>query len=121
MWHHFFPSGRSVLCCAMGGRAGRAALRCMVGGGRIGPARPSVVHGYAVPTSSLAALRCAVQGMARTLAALHSVDPRAVGLEGYGKPSGYNRRQVWRWGQQYLKSVQVREDDWCSTVAVAVC
>jgi aminoglycoside phosphotransferase (APT) family kinase protein len=48
-----------------------------------------------------------VQGMARTLAALHSVDPRSVGLVGFGKPSGYNRRQVWRWGQQYLKSVQV--------------
>ncbi|GAB4815191.1 hypothetical protein N2152v2_002237 [Parachlorella kessleri] len=46
------------------------------------------------------------EGMARTLAALHSVDPAAVGLAGYGKASGYNRRQVWRWGQQYLKSVQ---------------
>ncbi|EFN52386.1 hypothetical protein CHLNCDRAFT_138837 [Chlorella variabilis] len=43
--------------------------------------------------------------MARTLAALHSVQPGQVGLQGYGKPSGYNRRQVWRWGQQYSQSV----------------
>lgn len=32
-----------------------------------------------------------------------------VGLAGYGKPTGYNRRQVWRWGGQYRASVvQVR-------------
>lgn len=43
--------------------------------------------------------------MARTLAALHSVPPAQVGLEGYGKAGGYNRRQVWRWGQQYRQSV----------------
>ena len=43
--------------------------------------------------------------MARTLAALHSVQPAEVGLSGYGKPAGYNRRQVWRWGQQYRQSV----------------
>lgn len=53
--------------------------------------------------------RRAAQAMARTLAALHSVRPADVGLDGYGKPSGYNRRQVWRWGQQYRQSVvQVR-------------
>lgn len=46
-----------------------------------------------------------MQAMARTLAALHSVQPGQVGLQGYGKPSGYNRRQVWRWGQQYSQSV----------------
>ena len=46
------------------------------------------------------------RAMAHTLAALHSVQPGEVGLGAYGKPSGYNRRQVWRWAQQYLKSVQ---------------
>ncbi|KAL4449032.1 hypothetical protein ABPG77_007749 [Micractinium sp. CCAP 211/92] len=45
------------------------------------------------------------EAMARTLAALHSVPPAQVGLEGYGKAGGYNRRQVWRWGQQYRQSV----------------
>ena len=35
-----------------------------------------------------------LQAMARTLAALHSVRPADVGLASYGKPSGYNKRQV---------------------------
>lgn len=32
--------------------------------------------------------------MARTLAALHCVRPGEVGLASFGKPSGYNKRQV---------------------------
>jgi aminoglycoside phosphotransferase (APT) family kinase protein len=42
--------------------------------------------------------------MVRVLAALHSVDYRAVGLADYGKPGGYIERQVTRWGQQYRAS-----------------
>lgn len=38
----------------------------------------------------------------RVLAALHSVDYRAIGLEGYGRPTGYFERQVARWTRQYL-------------------
>ncbi|SCL13784.1 Predicted kinase, aminoglycoside phosphotransferase (APT) family [Micromonospora nigra] len=34
------------------------------------------------------------------LAALHTVDPAAVGLADLGRPAGYNARQVWRWKQQ---------------------
>ena len=33
-------------------------------------------------------------GMARTLAALHSVQPDRVGLSGYGRTTGYCARQV---------------------------
>ncbi len=40
-------------------------------------------------------------GVARTLAALHRVDWRAVGLEGFGRPESYIARQVKRWSQQY--------------------
>ncbi len=36
-----------------------------------------------------------------TLAALHSVDYRAVGLEDYGRPTGYFDRQIARWTKQY--------------------
>lgn len=36
-----------------------------------------------------------------TLAALHSVDHRAVGLEDYGRPTGYFERQIARWTKQY--------------------
>ncbi len=37
----------------------------------------------------------------RVIAALHCVDPSAVGLDGYGKVGGYVERQVKRWTQQY--------------------
>ncbi len=36
-----------------------------------------------------------------TLAALHAVDYRAVGLEDYGRPTGYFERQIARWSKQY--------------------
>ena len=35
-----------------------------------------------------------------TLADLHTVDVEAVGLSGFGRPDGFLRRQVRRWGQQ---------------------
>jgi aminoglycoside phosphotransferase (APT) family kinase protein len=38
------------------------------------------------------------------LARLHSVDFRAVGLEDFGKPTGYVTRQVSRWSKQYVAS-----------------
>lgn len=37
----------------------------------------------------------------QTLAALHQVDHRAVGLEDYGRPTGYFDRQIARWIKQY--------------------
>lgn len=40
----------------------------------------------------------------RVLAALHQVDPDAVGLGDYGRPSGYMQRQVARWSKQYRAS-----------------
>lgn len=39
-----------------------------------------------------------------TLAALHAVDPGAVGLGDYGKPGNYFARQVERWTRQYQAS-----------------
>jgi aminoglycoside phosphotransferase (APT) family kinase protein len=36
-----------------------------------------------------------------TLAALHAVEPAAVGLGDFGRPDGYLRRQVARWGRQW--------------------
>lgn len=38
------------------------------------------------------------------LARLHSVDYRAVGLEGFGRPEGYLARQLARWSTQYSAS-----------------
>ncbi len=42
--------------------------------------------------------------MVDTLAKLHNVDYRAVGLEDYGRVGGYLTRQVSRWSQQYEAS-----------------
>jgi len=40
--------------------------------------------------------------MVETLVALHGLDDRAVGLEDFGKPAGYVRRQVEGWTRRYL-------------------
>ena len=39
--------------------------------------------------------------MNRVIAALHNVDPNAVGLGDYGRPGNYIERQVARWSKQY--------------------
>lgn len=44
------------------------------------------------------------RSMIETMAKLHNVDWRAVGLEGYGKPEGYVTRQIKRWGGQFEAS-----------------
>ena len=42
-----------------------------------------------------------VKQLVGTLAALHAVDPAAVGLQGHGRPDGYAERQVRRWSGQW--------------------
>ena len=42
--------------------------------------------------------------MNRVLAALHSLDPQALGLGDFGKPGNYFARQVSRWSRQYRDS-----------------
>jgi aminoglycoside phosphotransferase (APT) family kinase protein len=48
--------------------------------------------------------RAIYTAMVDTLARLHTVDYRAVGLEDYGRVGGYLGRQVTRWSQQYEAS-----------------
>ena len=43
--------------------------------------------------------------MNRVMAALHRVDPVAIGLGDYGRPGSYFERQTARWSKQYLASV----------------
>ena len=50
-----------------------------------------------------------VDALIKVLADLHAVDPDAVGLGDFGKPSGYLERQVRRWGSQW--ELVRREDD----------
>jgi aminoglycoside phosphotransferase (APT) family kinase protein len=47
----------------------------------------------------------------RVLADLHALDPEAVGLGDFGKPTGYLERQVRRWGSQW--ELVRRPDDPC--------
>jgi aminoglycoside phosphotransferase (APT) family kinase protein len=42
--------------------------------------------------------------MRRVIAALHSLEPSALGLEDFGRPGGYVARQVRRWSTQYRAS-----------------
>lgn len=43
--------------------------------------------------------------MNRVIAALHCVDPTAVGLADYGRPGNYFERQIARWSKQYQASI----------------
>ena len=43
--------------------------------------------------------------MNRVIAALHRVDVKAAGLDGYGKPGNYFDRQIGRWSKQYIASI----------------
>jgi aminoglycoside phosphotransferase (APT) family kinase protein len=48
--------------------------------------------------------------MNRVLAALHDIDPAAVGLSDYGRPGHYFARQVARWTKQY-RATETRRID----------
>ena len=43
-------------------------------------------------------------GIIDAMAALHTIDPEAVGLGDYGKPGSYFERQIRRWTEQYRAS-----------------
>ena len=45
--------------------------------------------------------RAVGEGLVEVLAALHAVEPAAVGLAEFGRPDGYLTRQVARWGKQW--------------------
>lgn len=42
------------------------------------------------------------RGFIWNLAKLHAFEPAAIGLDGLGKPEGYNRRQVEGWTRRYM-------------------
>jgi aminoglycoside phosphotransferase (APT) family kinase protein len=43
------------------------------------------------------------EAMGTTLAALHRLDPAAIGLADYGRPQRYLKRQIERWSRQYAE------------------
>jgi aminoglycoside phosphotransferase (APT) family kinase protein len=54
------------------------------------------------------AVRALVLALVDTLADLHNLDPAAIGLADFGRPQGFNERQVRRWKQQ-LEASRSRE------------
>lgn len=74
------------------------------------------VEGRIVPDSAMGPIRredrvATQNSLIDTIAALHSVDWRGVGLEGYGKPEGYLSRQTARWASQYEADKASLPDD----------
>ena len=68
------------------------------------------VEGRVLWEQSLPAFTPAQRGalydeMNRVLAALHQVQPAAIGLSDYGRPGSYFERQIGRWSKQYAASV----------------
>ncbi len=48
--------------------------------------------------------------MNATIAALHRIDPQAIGLGDYGRPGNYFARQIARWSKQYLEDGDAGRD-----------
>jgi aminoglycoside phosphotransferase (APT) family kinase protein len=67
---------------------------------------PGVIYRSRAQTDRLSAEqhRQLAVAMMDTLAALHAVDPAAVGLADFGRPEGFLARQVRRWGGQLDRS-----------------
>jgi len=63
-----------------------------------------VIRDFSLPGISNEARWAHYDAMNDTMARLHNVDFRAVGLEGYGRVGGYMARQVKRWSGQYEAS-----------------
>lgn len=68
-----------------------------------------IFHDCTLPGIAPSDRRAMYRAMAATLAAMHSVDPNAVGLDDYGKPGNYFARQIARWSKQWELS-RTRED-----------
>lgn len=49
--------------------------------------------------------------MNSTMAALHELDPVAIGLADYGRPGNYFARQIGRWSRQYLEDELAGRDE----------
>ena len=58
----------------------------------------------ALPELDNAGRTAIYDAMNRTLAALHGIDPAAVGLADFGRPGSYFARQLTRWSEQYRAS-----------------
>ncbi|HVL55444.1 MAG TPA: phosphotransferase [Burkholderiaceae bacterium] len=63
-----------------------------------------VLWEQSLPDMSPTERRAIYDEMNRVIAALHAIDPAAVGLSDYGRPGNYFMRQIGRWSKQYQAS-----------------
>ena len=91
------PVPRTYALCEDEGVIGRAfyVMDCVEG---------RVLWDQALPGMSKSERGAIYDEMNRVIAALHSVDYRAIGLADYGKPGNYFARQIGRWSKQYQAS-----------------
>jgi aminoglycoside phosphotransferase (APT) family kinase protein len=64
-----------------------------------------VLWDQSLPGMSVAERGAIYDEMNRVLAALHTVDVKALGLADYGRPGSYFERQIGRWSKQYAASI----------------
>ncbi|MBK4738719.1 phosphotransferase family protein [Noviherbaspirillum pedocola] len=98
------PVPATVLYCGDAGVIGTPFYLMERLHGRIFPA-------YALAEAPQVERRAMYRSMAETLAALHGVDWRAAGLDGYGKPGNYFERQIGRWTKQWHMSKTAENAD----------
>ena len=70
-----------------------------------------VFEGFAMPGVPSRDRSAMYESMGATMAALHSLDFRAVGLSDYGRPGNYFARQLSRWSQQWARFRRGDEDN----------
>lgn len=89
-----FPAPRPLIYCADERVIGTAFYVMSHVKGR-------VMWEPSMPQSNPTERRAVFRTMAQTLARLHSFDPVAIGLGGFGKGEGYLQRQLRRWSENY--------------------
>jgi len=92
-----FPVARPYVLCEDDSVIGTAfyVMDCVEG---------RVLWDQALPGMTRAERAAIWDELNRVIALLHTIDYRAVGLEGFGKPGNYIARQVERWTRQYRAS-----------------
>lgn len=70
-----------------------------------------------LPTCDLADRAPIYDAMNAALAALHDINPEAVGLSDFGRPGSYFERQLSRWTKQYRASETRKIEDMDSLIA----
>lgn len=61
-----------------------------------------VLFDQSLPGFTVADRTAVYHDLNRVMAALHTLDPQAIGLADYGRPGNYFERQIARWSRQYL-------------------